>query len=127
MTLSGGNVMFVGPGFHDTQVLTGKLLQWGFQCHFANGLLSARELFKTTEVNLILSNVYLPDGTGFGLLADLSGVPVTAFLCLPLEEGCFWLPAIDQGKVCLGLAALRPAEFVSALEQMSKFEALAEN
>jgi hypothetical protein len=45
---------------------------------------------------------------------------VTAFLCLPVENGCFWLPAIDAGKECLGLPALRPREFASTLEKMAR-------
>jgi hypothetical protein len=30
------------------------------------------------------------------------------------------LPAIDAGKMCLGLPALRPAEFAKALEEMAR-------
>jgi hypothetical protein len=37
-----------------------------------------------------------------------------------VENSCLWLPAIDGGKECLGLPALRPAEFASALEEMSR-------
>jgi hypothetical protein len=50
----------------------------------------------------------------------LAGLPVTAFLCLLVENGCFWLPAIDGGKECLGWHALRPSEFASALEEMAR-------
>jgi hypothetical protein len=70
--------------------------------------------------HLVLSNTHLSDGTGFGLLVALDGVPVTVFLCLPVEDGCFWLPAIDGGKDCLGSPALRPSEFASALEEMAR-------
>jgi len=48
----------------------------------------------------------------------LAGLPVTAFLCLPVENGCFWLPAIDGGQTRLGLPALRPREFASALQEL---------
>jgi hypothetical protein len=75
-------------------------------------------LMTSRPVDLVLSNTHLPDGTGFDLLMALAGLPVTAFLCLPVENSCFWLPAIDAGKECLGLPALRPSEFASTLEKM---------
>jgi hypothetical protein len=81
---------------------------------------AASDLLSSHPVDLVLSNTHLSDGTGFGLLAALAGLPVTAFLCLPVEDSCFWLPAIDGGKDCLGLPALRPSEFASALEEMAQ-------
>jgi hypothetical protein len=120
MTISGIDVLFVGPGFHDSQTLTDRMRKWGFRCHFANSVRTARELVSSLKVNLVLSRVALPDGTGFGLLASLSGLPVTAFLCLPVEDSCFWLPAVDSGKECLGLPALRPTEFVDILQEMAR-------
>jgi hypothetical protein len=81
---------------------------------------AAYDLLISRPFDLVLCNTYLSDGTGFGLLADLVGLPVTAFLYLPVENTCFWLPAIDGGKECLGLPALRPSEFASALERMNR-------
>jgi hypothetical protein len=69
---------------------------------------------------MVLSSTRLSDGTGFGLLGALAGLPVTAFLCLSVENGCFWLPAIDGGNECFGLPALRPSEFANALEEMAR-------
>jgi hypothetical protein len=40
---------------------------------------------------------------------------------LPVENSCFWLPAIDDGKECLGERALRPGEFASLLEEVTKY------
>jgi response regulator RpfG family c-di-GMP phosphodiesterase len=118
MTILGTDVLFVGPGFHHSQALTERMRLWGFRCHFAGSIRAAHELVSSARVDLVLSNVRLPDGTGFSLIASLSGRPVTAFLCLPVEDSCFWLPAIDEGKDCLGSPALRPSEFVNTLEEM---------
>jgi hypothetical protein len=81
---------------------------------------AASDLLSSQPFDLVLSNTHLPDGTVFGLLVALAGLPVTAFLCLPVENGCFWLPAIDDGKECLGLPALRPSEFAKTLEEMTR-------
>ena len=120
MTIQGGDVLLVGPGHHNFLALADRMRQWGFRCHFAGTVRTAQELVNTTRVDLVLSNVHLPDGTGYGPLASLSGLPVTAFLCLAVEESCFWLPAIDEGIDCLGLPALRASEFVDQLEEMAR-------
>src|ERR1700675_4389355 len=120
MTLSGRNVLLVGHNLHSGQALTDQLRRWGFRCYFAANMRAASDLLSSQPVDLVLTNTRLSDGTGFGLLVALDGLPVTAFLCLPVENSCFWLPAIDAGKECLGLPALRPSEFANALEEMAR-------
>jgi hypothetical protein len=113
MTLSGRDVLLVGQSFHWSDALTDRLQQWGFRCHLASNVRAASDLMHSHPIDLVLSNTHLSDGAGFGLLAGLAGLPVTAFLCLPVENSCFWLPAMDSGKECLGRPALRPSEFAS--------------
>ena len=81
---------------------------------YARGL----RFLELTFIDLVLSNTHLSDGSGFRLLMTLAGLPVTAFLCLPVENSCCWRPAIDAGQGCLGSPALRPREFASALQEM---------
>ena len=118
MTLFGRDVLLVGHDFHRAQPLADRLRRWKLRCQFASNMRAASDLLRWQPVDLVLSTTRLSDGTGIGLLATLAGLPVTAFLCLPVESSCFWLPAIDGGKECLGLPALRPAEFARALEEM---------
>jgi hypothetical protein len=80
-------------------------------------------MLSSHPVDLVLSNTHLSDGSGFGLLVALDGLPVSAFLCLAVEDSCFWLPAIDGGKECLGLPALRPSEFASLLDELARSSA----
>ncbi len=120
MTITGVDALVVGPGYHDFLALTERMRHWGFRCHFAATVRTAQELVYKSPVNLILSNTRLPDGTGFALVAGLSGFPVTAFLCLPVGNSCVWLPAIDDGRNCLGSPALFPLEFATTLEEMAR-------
>jgi DNA-binding NtrC family response regulator len=120
MTLSGRDVLLVGQSFQTPHGLTERLQRWEFRCHFAGNMRTARELFSSMRVDVVLSDMHLPDGTGITLLGILTGFAVTAFLCLPVETSCFWLPAIDAGKKCLGSPALRPAEFARTLEEMAR-------
>ena len=120
MTLSGWNVLLVGQNFHSARALKDKLHRWKFQNQFAGNMREASDLLSSHRVDLVLTHTYLSDGTGVGLLAALDHLPVTAFLCLPVENSCLWLPAIDGGKKCLGLPALRPLEFARTLEEMAR-------
>jgi DNA-binding NtrC family response regulator len=120
MTLSGRDVLLVGQSFQTPHGLTERLQRWGFRCHFAGNMRTARELLRAARVDVVLSDMRLSDGSGIALLGILTGLAVTAFLCLPVETSCFWLPAIDAGKKCLGSPALRPAEFARALEEMAR-------
>jgi DNA-binding NtrC family response regulator len=113
-------VLLVGESFQTPNHLTNWLRRWGFRCHFAGNLRTARELLDSMRVDVVRSDMHLSDGTGVALLRILTGLAVTAFLCLPVETSCFWLPAVDAGKKCLGLPALRPAEFAKALEEMAR-------
>ncbi len=119
MILFGRDVLLVGETFPVAHELTDKLRRWMFRCRFARNLRSASDLLRSQPVDLVLSNTHLTDGTGLRLLRTLAGLPVTAFLCLPVEKSCLWLPAIDAGKACLGLPALRPSEFAAILEAMA--------
>jgi CheY-like chemotaxis protein len=120
MVLAGREVLLVGQSFHGAQSLTERLNGLGFRCRIATSMRAASNLLTAHSVHLVLSNTILPDGTGFALLEALAGLPITAFLCLPVENSCLWLPAIDEGKHCLGMPALRPAEFSSALAEMAQ-------
>ena len=118
MKLCGRGVLLVGQSFRSAQALEDWLKQRGFRCHFARNMREASALLNSRPVDLMLSNTHLADASGFHLLMTLTGLPVTAFLCLPVENSCVWLPAIDGGQDCLGSPALRPWEFASALLEM---------
>jgi len=119
MTLAGRNVLLVGQNFQSPQTLTERLHRWKFRCHFATNGRAASAFLALHPVDLVLSNTHLLDGTGYRLLMNLVRLPVSAFLCFPVEKSCLWLPAIDGGKRCLGLPALRPLEFARALEEIA--------
>ena len=120
MRISGRDVLLVGLGSGGAQRLSDRLRAWEFRCYLATNLQAAREVFELVRIDMVLTNTQLPDGTGVGLAASLTGLPVTVFVCVPLEDSCLWLPAIDCGRVCLGLPALRPSEFASSLEEMAR-------
>jgi hypothetical protein len=120
MTTQGMEVLLVGPEYNGKQVLPCWLGKLGFQCHIANSIRAAIEVLDKTQVDLVLCMIRLPDGSGFSLVMPLEGLPITAFLCLSVEEGCVWVAAIDHGRYCLGKAAYFSNEFTGVLEQFAQ-------
>ena len=68
----------------------------------------------------VLSLASLPDGIGFELTKGPEARPITAFICLDLEDICIWMPVSDNGRKCMGKAALSTGEFTRMLEELSK-------
>ena len=120
MTLSGKDLLLVGQSFRTAHSFTDRLHRLGFRCHVAGTMRAALQFLKSCGVDVVLSQLRLPDGSGFGLVATLAGLPVTAFLCVPLEDSCLWVPAIDEGRDCWGREMLRPADFARTLEELAQ-------
>jgi hypothetical protein len=49
------------------------------------------------------------------MMALLTGLRVTLFYVLPVEEGCWCLPVLRNGENCFGTPAFRPREFTYVL------------
>jgi hypothetical protein len=114
------NALLVGQRFFDDQTLAIQLRRCGFRCDFARNVTDARRILKWNQHDLVLSLALLPDGIGFGLTTASRARPVTAFICLELDDICIWMPASDSGRECMGKAALSTSEFTFMLELLSK-------
>src|SRR5437899_5925934 len=75
----------------------------------------ARTLLETRRFDVVLSETDLPDGNAYGLISTATGLPTSLFFCLAVEDSYWWLPAVTQGRECLGAPALRPGEFAKVL------------
>ncbi|HVB55360.1 MAG TPA: hypothetical protein VNE63_02875 [Candidatus Acidoferrales bacterium] len=54
--------------------------------------------------------------SAFSLIFLLDRSNITLFYFHAVEDGCWWLPALRHGQKCFGSSALRPSEFVAALD-----------
>jgi hypothetical protein len=125
MATSPMDALLVGSDFQIGNTIPERLRQLGFQCHFVGSVRAALEELGSHRVDLVLAMECLPDGGGFGLLAAVSGLVTTAFLCLPVERGCVWLPAIYGGQFCWGSRTLRPNEFAQTMQELARRELVA--
>jgi hypothetical protein len=114
------NALLVGQRFFDDQTLAIQMRCWGFRCDFASNVTDARRILKLNRHDLVVSLALLPDGIGIELTNALETRPVTAFICLELDDICIWMPASVTGRECMGKAALSTSEFTRMLEVLSK-------
>jgi CheY-like chemotaxis protein len=114
------DMLLVGSEFGANFRLLDRLRQWGVRCHFASTSQTACELLREARIDVLLIARHLPDGSGLRLIAALSGLEVNAFLSVPVEDSCLWLPVVHCGRTCLGAPALRPAELMREIERLAQ-------
>jgi hypothetical protein len=88
------------------------------QCYFAESHQEMSKVLRRTEVDIVFSLNARESLSA--LMAQLVGSRVTVFHRLPVEEGCWWLPVLQNGESCLGTAAFRPNEFACVLTELVK-------
>lgn len=98
--------------------LVNHLEGYGCKCKFAASCLDAIALFDTQDFDLVLSPMRLGDASALPLVSRLDGSGTYLFYYQPVEEGCWWLPALQAGQKCFGSDALRPSEFAVRLEEI---------
>jgi hypothetical protein len=74
---------------------------------------------KGTQFDLVLCDLNAERVSKSLLVSSLMASRSTLFYSLPVERGCWWLPAVRQGEYCLGAPALSPREFAAAIDELS--------
>ena len=118
-TSTNAKILFVGRSRGDFASLQSFLERRGGHCSFARSAREGLALFGRNRFDLILqwprhdSIPIRPCG------ARRVGHPNgSVYRCCKVEIGSLWLPVVSHGEKCFGSAALRPKEFIAALEKM---------
>jgi len=117
-------VLLVGKNLSGALRLVEWLRRLGCGSHIVASYQEARTMLETRRFDVVLSETDLPDGNAYGLISTVTGSPTSLFFCLAVEDSYWWLPAVTQGRECLGAPALRPAEFARALWRAGTFKQL---
>ena len=110
-------VLLIGESPQGSSYLTNRLQGRGCDCEFVTSYQEACALLRARNFDLVLSPMRLCGRSVFPLIDFLEGSGVTLFYSQAVEEGCWWLPALRRGRRCFGASALRPGEFMSALDE----------
>jgi hypothetical protein len=74
-------------------------------------------LLEARSFDLVLAPIRLDGNSLYPLIRWLHGSTSTLFYSQPVEDGCWWLPALWRGKKCFGAPALRPSAFATVLDE----------
>lgn len=119
MDASDMRVLLVGDSPQSFSLIGQLLEECGCECHFAGSLEAVKNLLRLWQFDVVLSTHGIPSypiQTPVGLL---SGSRASLFSSLRVEEGSWWLPVLQQGKECYGLA-LTVGEFSGALDDLKR-------
>jgi CheY-like chemotaxis protein len=109
--------LLIGENPQGSSFLPKRLERRGCECEFAVSYQEACSLLGAQGFDLVLSPFKLRGHSAFPLVGLLDGSTTTLFYSQPVEDGCWWLPALRHGQGCFGSPALRPSEFVAALDE----------
>ena len=92
------------------------------QCEWrhARSCEEALAVMEERTFRVVLSKFRLADGSGRRLIPAVQMTSAWLFLSFPVEEGCWWIPVIEAGRVSVKVAALHSREFRSALVKIVK-------
>jgi hypothetical protein len=111
-------VLLIGETPQGSSHLAKRLQRRGFECVWALSHEEACLLLRAQGFDLVLSPLRVAGGSAFSLVALLEGSTTTLFYFEPVENGCWWLPALRNGHNCFGSSALLPSEFVPLLDEI---------
>ena len=117
MDIKESNVLLVGKRMGGASRLAEWLERLGCEHRITASYQEARTMLETRRFDVVLSETDLPDGNAYGLISTLIGSPTSLFFCLAVEDIYWWLPAVMQGRECLGAPGLRPREFARSLQE----------
>ncbi len=90
----------------------------GCHCEFAECEREVWNVLEERQFDIVLSVHKSRSASTESLGALLSGSRTTLFYALPVERSCWWVPILKIGEECFGVPALRPTEFVNALDEV---------
>jgi hypothetical protein len=111
------NVLLTGESRQGSSHLAARLRERGCECQFAGSFEEASSLLQSGGFHLVLSATRVRDSSLLPLIGLLENSGVTLFYFQAVEDNCWWFPALRRGQRCFGSCALRPSEFVSALDE----------
>jgi len=114
-TSSNAKILFVGRSRGDFASLQSFLERRGGHCSFVRSAREGLALFGRDRFDLILDMTqFQSDHAALTALGTANG---SVYRCCQVEIGSLWLPVVSHGEKCFGSAALRPKEFIAALEK----------
>jgi hypothetical protein len=112
-------ILLFGETLRNASMLQDRLVKKGCRLEFAASVEHALAAIGKAEFDLVLCETGPHEGGGnLRLIAPLVGTRSNLLFSLPVEDGCWWVPAVWRGKECLGAPAISWRDFSSLLERI---------
>lgn len=112
------NVLLIGDSPRSFTHIVNRLEKSGCDCRLVKSYDEARHAMLNEGFDIVLSVVAPRENAIVSLADTLAGTAASFFYALPVEESCWWLPALRRGQPCVGAPALRPNEFAGVLDEV---------
>lgn len=111
-------VLLVGRSRSWSSVARAPLERFGSELFFAAPEIATPRFVRNGAYNLLLLDSTVRPVQRRLLAAKLAGSEVSIFYTFPVEDDCWWVPALRRGQDCHGAPAFRRKEFPFELERI---------
>jgi len=126
LTAASAAVLIVAKHGQGFLSLGQRLDQWGCHWSIADSVEGARRLLgQRGFADVLAVDGPCPPGSELARAVEASGS--TLFRALPVEDSCWWLPVVEQGRECHQGRALRPFEFARVIQKLLEEWRIARN
>jgi hypothetical protein len=120
MSANTTKILLIAASPKAVSFLATRLQKWACEIYFAASCKEAKAFASSHRFDLVLSEFRLPDGSSYSLTDLFIGSTTTLVYSYPMETGCWWLPAVNNGQLCWESRAMQPSEFMDFLDDTLK-------
>ncbi|MGB0035816.1 MAG: hypothetical protein WBP79_10115 [Candidatus Acidiferrales bacterium] len=106
MTQLAMRILVVGTPNAGTMATLERLARHGWGSHFIGRASEAETLLETFQVDVVLAQENLPDGSGYQLTEPVRNQSGTLLVAVALSETSLWLSVVERGNQSLGTRAI---------------------
>lgn len=111
-------VLLLGESPTSFHLLQRSLERRHCRCLRAQSYEEAHNLLEEETPDIVLSAIPPQPGAISSLTERLTGGRASFYYAYPVENGCWWMPALHRGERCLGAPAMRPSKFAGLIDQV---------
>lgn len=113
-------VLLVGRSANSTFVLRDHLQKLGYRVSALHSCEAALQCLRQARFDIVLSEFLLSGATTYELLRQLRGKQSSLFFYIPVEDDSWWIPALSEGRDCLGAPAIRSSQLAKTLREIAQ-------
>lgn len=111
-------VLLLGENASNFHHLQKSLERRHCRCRRVQSYEEAYRALEEETPDIVLSAIPPRPGAISSMTERLAGTEASFYYAYPVENGCWWMPALHRGEQCFGAPAMRPAKFTGVIDQV---------